>query len=312
MPVPTPLDDVARTSDDAAVLTRFDAATLTALKTLSAAFAVVAVPHITESTTVLQASLASVVLVLGALMFLALRLGASNIIARSLRGRVRGAAMAFVIVEAAALILYSASADSEAASVFGMLVPVAVILMRLRAAEHVLLHTLLAAVFAVIVLIVPLTAKHAAEMIASVIAMNVVALTVALFVSQRQRRAIIREWTERRASAREQIRMRDELQYARELQLSMLPESAPAVDWVEISSASVPATEVGGDYYDYFVDGDCVTLVCLDVAGHGMASGLVLSSVRGALSVMRDVRDPVVLLQRLHELVSRKSAGGCS
>jgi len=47
-------------------------------------------------------------------------------------------------------------------------------------------------------------------------------------------------------------RMKKELNYAREIQLSMLPDSNVKFGDLEISAVSIPATEVGGDYFDYF------------------------------------------------------------
>jgi sigma-B regulation protein RsbU (phosphoserine phosphatase) len=77
---------------------------------------------------------------------------------------------------------------------------------------------------------------------------------------------------------------------------------------VDICSISIPATEVGGDYYDYFVDRDRIALVCGDVAGHGMASGLVLSAIRSGFTLLRDsLDDPAAVLKRLHDLVAETS-----
>src|SRR6202008_2765090 len=81
----------------------------------------------------------------------------------------------------------------------------------------------------------------------SMIVINAGALAFELYMSRRMRRDTVSEWTSRRTQAREQVRMRDELRYARELQLSMLPESAPALDWADLAAISIPATEVGGD-----------------------------------------------------------------
>lgn len=142
----------------------------------------------------------------------------------------------------------------------------------------------------------------------SMIVINAMTLAVEIYTSRRMRRGVVREWTSRRTQAREQVRMRDELRYARELQLSMLPECAPALEWADICSVSVPATEVGGDYYDYFVDGESVALVCVDVAGHGMASGLVLAALRSGFTLLRDsLHDPAAVLERLHTLVAETS-----
>jgi sigma-B regulation protein RsbU (phosphoserine phosphatase) len=146
----------------------------------------------------------------------------------------------------------------------------------------------------------------------SMVMLNAIALSVELYLSRRKRREIVTEWTSRRTQAREQVRMRDELRYARELQLSMLPECAPTLGWADICSISLPATEVGGDYYDYFVDHAAndqrVALVCLDVAGHGMASGLVLAALRSGFTLLRDsLHDPAAVLERLHTLVAETS-----
>jgi sigma-B regulation protein RsbU (phosphoserine phosphatase) len=128
------------------------------------------------------------------------------------------------------------------------------------------------------------------------------------WMSHRMRKKVTSDWSLRRADARERIRMRDELRYARELQLSMLPECAPALAWADICSISVPATEVGGDYYDYFVHDERVALVCGDVAGHGMAAGLVLAGLRSGFTLLRDsLDDPSAVLQRLHSLVAETS-----
>jgi sigma-B regulation protein RsbU (phosphoserine phosphatase) len=123
------------------------------------------------------------------------------------------------------------------------------------------------------------------------------------------RKDIVADWRERRRHAQEQLRMRDELQYAREIQLSMLPDSPPSLDWIDLAGFSMPATEVGGDYFDYFVidgeKGDRLAIVSGDVAGHGLAAGLVLAALRSGFTLLRDsLHDPAAVLRRLHTLVA--------
>jgi serine phosphatase RsbU (regulator of sigma subunit) len=301
------LDDVARTSDDAAVRARFDQATLTALRALSILFIFVALPHIAQASTPFRRGLGWASLALSVLMVIAARKRGTNRLARFVQGRARGSAMTFLISQAALLIFYNASAGNEAAVVFGVMAPMVALWFRLLPAEHVLLHASLAAIPAVALLSMP-TQRLVASMIIPPAMVSGMMLGLALFISSRMRRSIVAEWGQRRASAREQIRMRDELRYARELQLSMLPECAPRLAWADICSISMPAAEVGGDYYDYFVDEDRVALVCGDVAGHGMASGLVLSALRGGLTLLRDTLDrPAVVLRRLHDVVTQTS-----
>ncbi|MFL6245130.1 MAG: PP2C family protein-serine/threonine phosphatase [Thermoanaerobaculia bacterium] len=178
---------------------------------------------------------------------------------------------------------------------------------RMLVPELVLIHGYLLA-GGLLITVLGSTKLHPIPIYIGMIVINAITLAVELYTSRRLRRDVVREWSSRRSQAREQVRMRDELRYARELQLSMLPECAPKLDWADICSISVPATEVGGDYYDYFVNGDSVALVCVDVAGHGMSSGLALAALRSGFTLLRDsLHDPAAVLQRLHTLVAETS-----
>lgn len=138
---------------------------------------------------------------------------------------------------------------------------------------------------------------------------NAIVLGFELFFTRRFRREFLREWSAEREVYQERMRMRQELEFAREIQLSMLPTESPGLDWLDISSVSLPATEVGGDYYDFFpVDDRRMAVVIGDVAGHGLASGIVLSGVRSCLTLLADdLRDPVAVISRLHDMI-RKTA----
>lgn len=88
----------------------------------------------------------------------------------------------------------------------------------------------------------------------------------------------------RRIAERE--RQRVELETARRIQSSILPELPPSLNGVEIAHAYLPATEVGGDFYDVLALADGrLALAVGDVAGHGVSSGLVMSMAKSALAV---------------------------
>src|SRR5262249_3800408 len=108
----------------------------------------------------------------------------------------------------------------------------------------------------------------------------------------------------------DRLRMREEIETARRIQLGMLPQAAPEVGWIEFAGASLPATEVGGDYYDYFELGpERLALVIGDVSGHGLASGLLLSGVRSCLYLVDDQPDRRAgVLARLQRMVRRPPA----
>ena len=60
----------------------------------------------------------------------------------------------------------------------------------------------------------------------------------------------------------EKQRMEEELNIARDLQMSMLPATCPEIDGVEFPPASTPAREVGGDFYDFIRDGSRLDRIC--------------------------------------------------
>jgi sigma-B regulation protein RsbU (phosphoserine phosphatase) len=82
----------------------------------------------------------------------------------------------------------------------------------------------------------------------------------------------------------EKERMKHELQIARRIQLDSLPQSTPTVNGLEISGTSVPAMEVGGDFFDYLTNHNGkFTVVIGDVSGKGTSAALYMSKVQGIL-----------------------------
>lgn len=138
----------------------------------------------------------------------------------------------------------------------------------------------------------------------------VVCFLVSWALSRRLESRFLIRWRSESARHHDRLRMKQELEYAREIQLSMLPRQAPLLDWLDVAALSLPATEVGGDYYDYFDFGpNRVAMVVGDVTGHGVASGLVLSGVRSSLNLLRDEMDrPSAVLDRVNLMLKRTSA----
>ncbi len=182
--------------------------------------------------------------------------------------------------------------------------PVVVVLFRLSVGETVAVHgTFLLA--AIAESLHRTGTNDLAPVVIGTIVANSMALALGLFLTRRYREAFLLEW--RRAVGRheDQIRMRNELEVARELQLSMLPQASPDLDWLDIASLSQPAKEVGGDYYDFFARPDGALVVAAgDVAGHGLPSGLVLSGLRSCLTMLTDeLHDPMAVMYKLDRMV---------
>ncbi|MEM6796539.1 MAG: PP2C family protein-serine/threonine phosphatase, partial [Acidobacteriota bacterium] len=124
-------------------------------------------------------------------------------------------------------------------------------------------------------------------------------------LTKKRRQEFLIGWRREQQRHRERLRMREELDDARRIQLSMLPRSDPSSPWLDMAGISIPASEVGGDYYEYFqVDDSRQAVVVADVAGHGVASGLLLAGVRSCLYLLKETpHQPSDVLGKLDRMV---------
>jgi len=84
----------------------------------------------------------------------------------------------------------------------------------------------------------------------------------------------------------QQQRAEEELKIARRIQQDLLPKEPPQVKGLEIAGCSLPATEVGGDYFDYILQNHRRLLVFVgDVSGKGMPAALYMSKVQGMVQM---------------------------
>ena len=90
----------------------------------------------------------------------------------------------------------------------------------------------------------------------------------------------------------ENQRQAKELEEARQLQLSMLPKKLPQIPNIEIAAYMKPATEVGGDYYDFHVGADgTLTVAVGDATGHGLKAGTVVTATKGLFNNLASTPD---------------------
>jgi serine phosphatase RsbU (regulator of sigma subunit)/uncharacterized membrane protein YfcA len=216
----------------------------------------------------------------------------------------RGSILVYLVLQYAAILLLI---SAEMSIPWFVIYPLLIIVFRFGTSERILVHGALFGLVAIgsfgqwvegrVDLVLPGIFVSAAY--------NAIALAIGLWLTRRFRRAFLEEWTVARQAYQERARMRQELDFAREIQLAMLPRERPEVPWLDIAALSLPATEVGGDYYDFFeLDRERLVIVVGDVAGHGLASGIVLSGVRSCLTLLaEDLRDPVGVIERLHRMV---------
>ena len=92
--------------------------------------------------------------------------------------------------------------------------------------------------------------------------------------------AIIQDITEQKKL----IRIEEELRVAHDIQAKLLPASPPSLDGYDIYGISIPAREVGGDYYDFItIDEDHIACCLGDVSGKGMPAALLMSNLQAII-----------------------------
>jgi serine phosphatase RsbU (regulator of sigma subunit) len=85
-------------------------------------------------------------------------------------------------------------------------------------------------------------------------------------------------------AAIEQERLKRELELGRQIQNEMLPHAPLKLGLTEIDGVSVPAREVGGDFFNYFVlPNGHVALLVGDVSGKGVGAALLMANVQASL-----------------------------
>jgi sigma-B regulation protein RsbU (phosphoserine phosphatase) len=86
---------------------------------------------------------------------------------------------------------------------------------------------------------------------------------------------------------KEQDRMKRSLYLAQEVQQNLLPHEYPRSDILDIAGKSIYCDETGGDYYDFIIgdndEKERIGIVVGDVSGHGIASALLMATVRSSL-----------------------------
>ena len=92
-----------------------------------------------------------------------------------------------------------------------------------------------------------------------------------------------------------------ELEEARELQFSMLPKELPRFPHLEIAAYLKPATEVGGDYYDFVKSDDgALTIIIGDATGHGLKAGTMVAATKSLFNSLGRKEDMLEILNEMN------------
>ena len=107
-------------------------------------------------------------------------------------------------------------------------------------------------------------------------------------------------WLYQEALAR--TRLETEMDLARQVQLALQPQSLPSVDGLDMYGVSIPALQVGGDFFDIVMRKDRPLVFMVgDVTGKGMSAALLMSMTRmSARSAARNMP-----FEAPHQIVNR-------
>jgi serine phosphatase RsbU (regulator of sigma subunit) len=93
--------------------------------------------------------------------------------------------------------------------------------------------------------------------------------------------------TQRRILEADNKRKTTELEEARSVQMAMLPQCLNDFKDFDICFFMQPATEVGGDYYDFIEAKDgTINIAVGDATGHGMKAGIMVATIKSLFSAL--------------------------
>jgi serine phosphatase RsbU (regulator of sigma subunit) len=106
-------------------------------------------------------------------------------------------------------------------------------------------------------------------------------------------------------------RLRRELELGRQIQDDMLPKTPFRLGLTEVRGVSVPALEVGGDFFNYFLTKQGrLALLMGDVSGKGVGAALLMANLQASLRARLDLgQDLTVLAGELDQEVEAGTPG---
>ena len=106
------------------------------------------------------------------------------------------------------------------------------------------------------------------------------------------------------------VKMQEELRFAARIQSELLPKSPPNIPGYEIAGRTIPAQEVGGDYYDFIQIDEHRWAFCLgDVTGKGLPASLLMANLQATLRGQTlNAVAPKTCLERSNQLLYQSTS----
>jgi sigma-B regulation protein RsbU (phosphoserine phosphatase) len=102
-----------------------------------------------------------------------------------------------------------------------------------------------------------------------------------------------------------------ELEVATEIQARFFPQQTPNLEGYEVAGCSIPAKDVGGDYYDFIPNPEPCQhgFVVADVTGKGVPASLLMATMRATLraNIQNNPNDIVQALRQVNGDIYRDS-----
>jgi sigma-B regulation protein RsbU (phosphoserine phosphatase) len=113
------------------------------------------------------------------------------------------------------------------------------------------------------------------------------------------------------SSAAHLAAIQHELETARQIQASIMPQQMPRISGLDIAVRYRPMSEVAGDFYDFIpIDEQRLGVLVADVSGHGVPAALVASMVKVALAAQAPhADDPARVLAGLNRVLAPHLSG---
>lgn len=112
-----------------------------------------------------------------------------------------------------------------------------------------------------------------------------------------------RQRMQQQIHALDEERRIQEMDQAREFQMSLIPQSSPDYQDYEFAFHMKTSTEVGGDYYDFFPqDDESLYVVVGDATGHGLNAGMMVSITKAGL-VSTPMDSPASIVKNLNRAI---------
>lgn len=109
-------------------------------------------------------------------------------------------------------------------------------------------------------------------------------------------------------------RIDSELRIASDIQMGMIPKKFPPFperEDIDLYATLIPAKEVGGDLYDFFIDEDRLYFTVGDVSGKGVPSSLLMAMTRSLFrNIATHLKSPEVILRSLNDSIAESNETG--